>query len=134
MSRYPENVLRLAVPDLPNAYIFVSGRMDEDREYVKPNLSFAYILPDVAAEWMPPHGPIQIVRKCESDAEGAKPHHIYAHQNASPLEWSQTAVENEGLPRALVDGDHRYLFTVLRQWASGRSRSVVTELLEVSRV
>lgn len=118
---YPDNVLRLAVPDIPNAFVFVSGVIREDREYVEPKVSFAYVYHDVAAEWMPPHNPITIIRRCEADAENAKPHHIYPHQNAGPLEWSQSAVENEGLPQAYAGGHYRSLFATLRAWAHSRT-------------
>ncbi|MCP4142870.1 MAG: hypothetical protein GY755_21720 [Chloroflexi bacterium] len=80
---------------------------------VKPNISFLYDSGNIAAEWEPEHGPIQIWRKAESGKE----HYYYDFVEDISLNWSQTAVDDYSLPEYVHSGDFDYIFRVLKDWA-----------------
>jgi len=109
----------------PNCYILCSFAHRDPHEtlgeyLVKANMSFLYDTGDVAAEWEPEHGPIQIWNKCDKDSEGAREHYYYDFVDYSPMNWSQIAVSRHELPQAANNGDYDYIFQVLKDWAEGK--------------
>lgn len=112
-------VARLPFPGIEGAYILISGSERPREPYhsggtrVNSLMTFFYDAGEWAAEWEPQYGPIQVWHKAAS----GKPHHFYDFTDSDALNWSQLAVDDNELPRAFIDGDYRYIFTVLRQWA-----------------
>jgi len=84
---------------------------------VKNHFSFCFISGDYAAEWEPQHGPIQIWHKCDKDAENAREHYVFEFTDSGGMNWSQMAVDREGLPQAANIGSWQYIFNVLKDWA-----------------
>jgi hypothetical protein len=102
-----------------NCYILVSGMLKYDDfgdSYVQPTMSFLYDAGEYAAEWEPRYGPIQVWHKCDKDAENAQEHYYYDYHNSSALNWSQLAVDQNNLPKALANCEFDYIFSVLRRW------------------
>ena len=108
----------------PGCWILVSGWKAEHQYCSTPNVdytfTFLYDSGNVAAEWEPKHGPIQIWHKCEEDSEGAKEHYFYDWHNSDPLSWSQLAVEREQLPQMFLAGSWDTIFDVLKSWTRNR--------------
>lgn len=119
MSDLKKRVATLPFPNIKNAYILVSGSWRKDHDFVEPVVSFLYDAGLKAAEWCPPYGPITIHRKTEEGQENAKKHYFYDYVVNESLNWSQLAVEREGLPEAFVNGNYDYIFEVLKEWAEG---------------
>ena len=109
----------------PNCYILVSatrksGELYRDVYYAEPTMSFFYDAGDVAAEWEPRYGPIQVWSKCDETYDGkykAREHYFYDFVIDIPGNWSQLSVETERLPQAFVRGDYDHIFSVLKSWA-----------------
>lgn len=95
---------------------------------LKPHVSFLADSGDgSAAEWEPQYGPIQIWNECPEDWEGetgcgnaikARAHWHFPFVEDSSLNWSQLAVDREGLKEMLVAGDLYGVFAVLMRWAN----------------
>lgn len=89
---------------------------------VRPHVSF---LADsgngTAAEWEPQYGPIQIWTQCDEDfgddGMKARKHWHFPFVQDKPLDWSQLAVDNEGLKSKLIAGNLDGVFDVLLKWA-----------------
>ena len=121
-----KNILRAAYkPDEKRGcFILVSGHWrNEDNPHDDLNLaaitSFVYDAGDKATEWSPATcGPLHTFFR--ADATTGKPHYIYPFIEDRPLEWSQMAVNNHDLPRAFVQGDYDYIFTILKNWTEAR--------------
>ena len=105
-----------------NCYILVSFSQRDMKETfgefkVKSHISFLYNNNGIAAEWEPEHGPIQIWKECDRDAENSKKHYFYDYVHDIPLNWSQLAPELYKLPQAANSGNFAYIFSVLKEWA-----------------
>ena len=123
MNEKQKRVAKLPFPEVENAYVLISGQEKPVEEsylnelWVKPIMSFIYDAGNVAAEWEPEYGPIQLWTKCEEGDEGATEHYFYDYHNSPLGSWSQLAVEREQLPHAFIRGNYKYIFNVLRDWA-----------------
>lgn len=123
MTSLQERVCKSRVNGIENAWILVSGsRRKTDDPYfcAKATISFLYDSGSWAAEWEPEYGPIQVWHKCDEKAENAKPHYFYEFTDNGPGNWSQMAVDNNELPQAFVNGEYKYIFGILEQWAKDR--------------
>lgn len=121
MNKYQKRVTVFPFPVIPNAYIILSFSRKSDERFagevwIKTNLSFLFHNPDthIAAEWEPEYGPIQVWR--ESDAEHGKEHYFFNYVEDTVLNWSQSAVDREGLKPHLLAGNYNYIFDVLAEW------------------
>lgn len=108
-----------------NCFILVSAtKRNEDETYgeyrVKANISFLYDSGNVAVEWEPEHGPIQVWNKCSEGDEKAREHYYYDFVEDRPFNWTQLSVDANGLPQAFDNGDYDYIFNVLKRWAERR--------------
>ncbi len=118
------SVLKVNVPEYgEGAYILYSASQRSYDETggdfrVKNHFSFAYINGNIAAEWEPENGPIQIWDKCDKDAEGAKEHYIFEYTNSGGWNWSQMAVDTADMPRMVNGGHWQYIFNVLKDWCN----------------
>ena len=111
-----ESLRCIPLEEIDNAYVVISARESTNGNGVKKRMSFFYDGGDIGAEWEPDHGPITIIYKCDKDHEQAQEHWFYDYYTGQG-NWSQLAVENEGLPDAFLRGDYEYLFNVLKQWS-----------------
>ena len=94
---------------------------------IKPHVTFLADSGDgFAAEWEPQYGPIQIWTKCAEDWSGESPlgskiesraHWHFPFVQDGTFDYSQMAVEEEGLPGMLSGGDLDGVFDVLQRWA-----------------
>ena len=112
----------LPFPEIENAYVIISAtQKDPEKHYgeyfVNPIMTFFYDAGNVGIEWEPEHGAIQVWNKCEKDDVGAKEHWFFDYQNSPGGSWSQLAVSERELPQAFVNGDYKYIFNVLKEWA-----------------
>jgi hypothetical protein len=82
----------------------------------------------VAAEWEPQYGPIQVWKQCDSEWTGetvlgstvkAKSHWHFPFVEDNPGNWSQLAVDDEGLKQMLINGSVDGVFDALTRWALG---------------
>jgi len=121
-----DSIKKIPFPDIDGAFIIISAHefLDEHKRPrgngCEPTLSFVYINGDYAAEWEPQYGPISTIQKADADAEGVRECYIFGHRVDSPLNWSQLAVEDMGLPRAFLRGHYEFIFDVLRSWVEDR--------------
>ncbi len=127
MNDKQKRVGKAAFDGIPNAYILVSASQRDMKETFgdykcQATMSFLYDAGDVAAEWEPEYGPIQVWRKANANTPEAKEHYFYDWVENCPGNWSQMAVEENELPQAFVGGDYRYIFGVLQGWAEGGRR------------
>jgi hypothetical protein len=120
-------VIKFKHPTIENAYLFVSGRKNEDiSNGVTPNITFFYADGDIGAEWEPQYGPITIITKCEKDHFKDEPEdsyqevkeHWYYEYCTGFGNWSQLAVQEEGLHTALIAGNDEMIFSILKKWAT----------------
>ena len=109
------NIKCVPFPGIENAYVVISGYKSDAGNGVKKCMSFFYNNGNVGAEWEPDYGPITIIYKCEKDNGDAQKHWFYDYYTGNG-NWSQLAVEGEGLPSAFLDGDYKYIFEVLKEW------------------
>lgn len=75
-----------------------------------------------AAEWEPQYGPIQLWTECDESWRGEQNEKPRAHWHFPFVEdrlgdWSQLAVEREGLKGLLARGQVGAIFDVLLRWA-----------------
>ena len=111
-----KNIKCIPFPEIDNAYVVISGHdYEKNGNGVRKCMSFFYDNGDVGAEWEPDNGPITVIYKCEKDHKDAKKHWFYDYSTGTG-NWSQLAVEEEGLPSAFLDGDYEYIFNVLKDW------------------
>lgn len=104
---------------IENAYILVSARWrNEERDSVKATMSFLYDGGKFAAEWEPEYGPIQIWEKADGPGDGIGEHYFYDYVVDTTLNWSQLAVDREGLKKYFLDGNYHLIFAVLKEWAN----------------
>lgn len=110
--------------DIENAYILVSAHKKDSKKAECENnlecwMSFLYDAGEIAAEWEPRYGPIQIWYKAnDGAATDTKEHYFYDFVIDNPLSWSQLAVGNNGLPQAFIKGDYEHIFDILKDWAN----------------
>ena len=80
-----------------------------------------------AAEWEPRYGPIQIWTQCEEDWTGtcdlggtikSRSHWHFPFVQGYQMNWSQLAVDREGLKELLRDGNIDGIFNVLERWST----------------
>ena len=115
-------VLKVNVPEYgEGAYILYSASKRDMKETygdyrVRSHFSFAYVDGDYAAELEPENGPIQVWHKCDEGTKDAKKHYIFDYTDSGGLNWSQIAVDEYDLPRAVHTGDWQYVFNVLKDW------------------
>jgi hypothetical protein len=113
--------MKFPVPEIPGAYIIISGRKKKSDFPLKQHnteviTSFLFMKENFAAEWEVKHGPIQIWEKApEGDTE--HPHYTFPFVKNTPLNCSQLAVEDNNLPQAFLEGNYRHIFSVLEEWA-----------------
>ena len=103
-----------------HCFILISFQRRESREpetRVKTNMSFLYDAGEYAAEWEPEYGPIQVWHKCEEGAPEARAHYYYDFTDSGFFNFSQLAVDENGLPGAAARGSFDYIFDVLKRWA-----------------
>lgn len=133
-----ERVLRTEYK--PKCYILLSfKKLESAAKYgdtmAEPTMSFLYDSGEVAAEWCPPYGPIQIWHKAEEgkiyskstmfDDEPkeyveAQSHYAYPFIIPKLAEWSQLAVREYELAEYAIDGNYDYIFNVLKDWTKER--------------
>lgn len=115
-----KNVRCIPFVGIKNAYMVISGYKEETGNGVKKCMSFFYDNGDIGAEWEPDNGPITVIYKCNKAHEKAEKHWFYDYCTGYG-NWSQLAVESEGLPNAFLTGAYDYLFAVLKKWASNQT-------------
>lgn len=124
----------------PNCYVLVSFEKDKRALEMgdvraNPIMSFLYDAGEIAAEWCPPHGPIQIWRKADKDTKykqptfdddatpdyiEPQPHYAYPFVIPRLAEWSQLSVERYQLADYAIEGNYQYIFNVLKTWTENR--------------
>ena len=112
-----KNVKCIPFPGIENAYVVISGHKSEKSgNGVSGCMSFFYDNGKIGAEWEPDNGPIRVLYSCDKDHEEAMEHWFYDYCTGYG-NWSQLAVEEEGLPKAFLSGDYEHIFNVLRSWS-----------------
>lgn len=113
----------------PNSFILLSGHKNErqcegtdgpfDQLNITPIISFLYRNEETgsAVEWEIECGPIQIYTRAAEREEGAEPHYAWPFILPRGMDWSQLAVNREGLPSAFFHGDYEHIFAVLKRWS-----------------
>ena len=105
-------------PGIAHAYVVISAYKEErNGNGVAKCMSFFYGGESIGAEWEPEHGPITVLYKCPKEDKDAQPHWFYGYYTGQG-NWSQLAVEHEGLPAAFIEGDYAHIFSVLKDWAT----------------
>jgi hypothetical protein len=111
MSEY--QVEKFPWPGAEGCFLALSCRKtDKNCNGVQPAVSFLCILGDVAAEWEPTNGPIQLWFRGDDEE-----HYTFPRIRANRGDWSQLSVDHEGLPRMANAGNYAGVFEVLREWA-----------------
>jgi hypothetical protein len=117
-------VLKTKVEEIPGAWIFLSAYVKNRKESITQlntaaTVSFVFYNGDIAAEWEPNYGPIQLFERGE-EGEDSRPHYVFPFVKNNLFAWSQMDVEREGLPEAFINGDYKYIFAILEGWTQGR--------------
>lgn len=108
-------------PELENCYLVLSANWRNDtKENSTPAISFTYERNGVAADWDGELGPITIWKKSEKNGndgehDPAQMHWLWPWATGRG-NWSQLAVNREGLPDAFVNGSYAYIFDVLKSF------------------
>jgi hypothetical protein len=111
-KEYP-TVGRFSWPGAVDCYLVLSCRKtDKNGNGVAPVVSFLCIVGDVAAEWEPTGGPIQLFFRGDDEE-----HYTFPRIRRPNLDFSQLSVEREGLPGMANSGNYEGVFSVLRDWA-----------------
>ena len=110
------NVICIPFPCIENAYVVISGYKVDTSNGVKKCMSFFFDNGDIGVEWEPDYGPITKISKLNEGDDGAIPHWFYPYYGGNG-DWSQMAVNEEGLGLAFLDGDYKKLFAILKDWA-----------------
>jgi hypothetical protein len=118
------NVIKAKFPDIEGAFLLISGRLKVNATLVKQfntisMASFLLVGEDRAVEWEPNYGPIQIFHKATEDTPEDKKlkHYAFPYIRKPKFgEWSQCAVDYKCLPEAFINGNYKYIFSVLREW------------------
>jgi len=112
MSDY-SRVVKLPWPEAEGCFLVLScHKTDKNCNHVRPAVSFLCIVGDVAAEWEPTNGPIQIWYRGNYED-----HYAFPQIRRGGGDWSQLSVEKEGLPHLANSGNYAGIFEVLRKWA-----------------
>ena len=130
-------------PGLENCFLYLSGQIQQkrhqgDKWYVEheelterysqsittqPHITFTYRGETCAAEWDGAYGPITVIIKREEgykdEYEEARPNHIYPWASGRG-NWSQCAVDDNGLYQAFNTGDYEKIFRVLESFVRHR--------------
>lgn len=116
MPNYNKNIKIIPFPDIDNAFVVISFRNREHGNKVKTCLSFLYDgKHGRAVEWEPEYGPITVLEQCKENHPDAVEHWFFPYYTGQ-ANWSQIAVEREGLPELLKNGDYKGMFEVLKNW------------------
>lgn len=126
MNKYQKRVIKSKVCGIENAYILISGYEKErddgfNFKTYDYHVSFLYDGGNVATEWEPRHGPIQVWYKAAEENDDKREHYFYDYVLDRNLDWSQLAVEREGLHFALLYGDTSHIFSVLKRWCESNA-------------
>lgn len=120
-------IARLPFPDIDGAFVYLSGRLNRDgANGCEAVASFVYIDGDIACEWEPRCGPIQLWFASEEGAEGAIQNYVFPWVDGSG-HWSQMAVEREQLPQLFAAGYYDLIFATLRRWVESRKPDTASE-------
>jgi len=113
-----KSVRCIPFPEIPNAYIVISGRKKEGPNGVESAMSFFYgnVNGNVGAEWEPNYGPITVIYRCEKGHEQAQEHWFFPFCTGYS-DWSQLAVNDKRLGEKFYSGDYVGIFNVLKSWA-----------------
>lgn len=118
------NVTKLEMPEATGLFICISygfRKTDIDKEHAIPAITYMVENKDKTriVEWEPSFGPITVIDKCAEDCVTSKdeyitvePHWYLGHCKGFDS-WSQCAVTDYDLPRALVEGSFTYIKSVL---------------------
>lgn len=102
-------------PMINGAYLVLSFMPEDCGNKNSHTISFLYDGGNgIAAEWEPTYGPITTIYKCEGKDPDAIPHWFFDYCTGYG-NWSQCAVEDEGLPQAVINGDYEHVFSVLKR-------------------
>jgi hypothetical protein len=113
-----KNIKVIPFPGLENCYVVISGvKSNRTGNGCEKRMTFFYGDEEGGAEWEPDYGPITRITPCSKDAEKAEPHFFYDYFTGNG-NWSQLAVEREGLAEMFLAGDYAGMFSVLKRWAS----------------
>lgn len=105
-----ENVRKLPVPGIKNAYFLYSSQKKRDFG-VSHNLSLIYQLNEQeAVEWIPDCGPLTILRKCKETSENAMECPFFGF-NKGRESWSQLAVDELKLVDLFVNNNLESVFS-----------------------
>ena len=119
-----KNVRCIPFDGIKNAYIVISGRKAETGNGVQKCMSFFYDNGNIGAEWEPDNGPITVIYSCKSEDGVCRPFnkltflsHWFYDFYTGQGSWSKSAVKEEGLPSAFLEGNYEYIFSVLKKWS-----------------
>ena len=112
-----KNVKCIPFPEIDNAYVVISAFKSKNGNGLTKCMSFFFDHGDIGAEWEPDNGPITVIYKCAEDNKDAQEHWFYDYCTGYG-NWSQLAVQDEGLHTAFLSGDYVYLFAVLQSWSN----------------
>ena len=112
MSKY-SHVAKLPWPEMEGCYLTLSCHKTNEANGVRPVVSFLCIVGNVAAEWEPKNGPIQLWYRGEDEE-----HYTFPRIRTPSLDFSQLSVEREGLPQMVNAGNYAGVFEVLRTWTN----------------
>lgn len=111
-----KNIKVIPFPGIENAYVVISGVKSERGNGCEKRMTFFYGTDRSGADWEPDYGAITYYEPCSGDVPGAVAHWFWEYCTGSG-NWSQLAVDEEGLAGMFLEGDYVGLFGVLRKWA-----------------
>lgn len=120
---FNDTVKIIPFPYIENAYVIISFHKNDRIDFdisIDTVITFLYDAGNVAAEWEPKYGPIQIWVKAEEETDKTKKHYFYPFVEDIWGNWSQLAVETEQLKEYLIEGNYKYIFYVLKKWTENR--------------
>ena len=111
------NLLKLEIEGIPNAYVIISFRKSDTPNGIKTNMSFFLDNGNgTGVEFEPEDGPFTLIESCEADHPNAKPHWFFPYYTGRGT-WGQQIVDDSRISNFVAIGDYASVFAILRNWA-----------------
>lgn len=106
----------LPFPNIPDAYVVISGMRSNHGNGCETNMSFFYGTKKGGAEWMPDSGRFTLITPVNGSHPEAKPHWFYEYYS-DDTEWAQLLVDKSQIVKYFLMGDYERVFEILKRFA-----------------
>lgn len=108
-----KNIKVIPFPDIPDAYIVISGVKSNTANGCAKRMSFFYGTVDGGCEWEPDNGPLTTIYPVQKNDPEAREHWFYDYYAGNGY-YSQCAVDDTEIAKSFIDGDYNRVFSILK--------------------